>query len=93
MVGVNRFTAGETEPPPTFRLDPALEAQQIERIAKCAHHAAPCRGGTPAVRWSKPPAPATTPMPHILACSEAYVTVGEISDRLRTVFGEYQDRQ
>jgi methylmalonyl-CoA mutase N-terminal domain/subunit len=31
-------------------------------------------------------------MPHILACSEAYATVGEISDRLRAVFGEYQER-
>ena len=30
-------------------------------------------------------------MPHILACSEAYATVGEISDRLRAVFGEYQE--
>lgn len=31
-------------------------------------------------------------MPHILACAEAYATVGEISDRLRVVFGEYQVR-
>jgi methylmalonyl-CoA mutase N-terminal domain/subunit len=28
-------------------------------------------------------------MPHIVACAEAYATVGEISDRLRAVFGEY----
>jgi methylmalonyl-CoA mutase N-terminal domain/subunit len=31
-------------------------------------------------------------MPHILACAEAYATVGEISDRLRAVFGEYHER-
>ncbi len=31
-------------------------------------------------------------MPHILVCAEAYGTVGEISDRLRRVFGEYQER-
>jgi methylmalonyl-CoA mutase N-terminal domain/subunit len=31
-------------------------------------------------------------MPHILGCAESYATVGEISDRLRTVFGEYQER-
>jgi methylmalonyl-CoA mutase, N-terminal domain len=30
-------------------------------------------------------------MPHILACGEAYATVGEISDRLRAVFGEYRE--
>jgi methylmalonyl-CoA mutase N-terminal domain/subunit len=30
-------------------------------------------------------------MPHILASCEAKATVGEISDRLRKVFGEYKE--
>ena len=30
-------------------------------------------------------------MPHILSATEAYATVGEISDRLRAVFGEYRE--
>jgi methylmalonyl-CoA mutase N-terminal domain/subunit len=30
-------------------------------------------------------------MPAILAAVEAYATVGEISDTLRRVFGEYQE--
>ncbi len=30
-------------------------------------------------------------MPRILAAAEAYATVGEISDTLRRVFGEYRD--
>jgi len=30
-------------------------------------------------------------MPRIMACCEAYGTVGEISDRLRKVFGEYRE--
>jgi methylmalonyl-CoA mutase N-terminal domain/subunit len=30
-------------------------------------------------------------MPAILKAAEAYATVGEISGRLRTVFGEYRD--
>ncbi len=30
-------------------------------------------------------------MPHILGCAESHATVGEISDRLRAVFGEYQE--
>jgi len=30
-------------------------------------------------------------MPPILAACEAYATVGEISDRLRRVFGEYRE--
>jgi methylmalonyl-CoA mutase N-terminal domain/subunit len=31
----------------------------------------------------------TNLMPTILACVEAYATLGEISDVLRNVFGEY----
>jgi methylmalonyl-CoA mutase, N-terminal domain len=31
-------------------------------------------------------------MPRIMACCEAFVTVGEISDCLRGVFGEYNER-
>ncbi len=30
-------------------------------------------------------------MPRILAAVEAYATVGEISDAMREVFGEYQE--
>ena len=30
-------------------------------------------------------------MPHILTAVEAYATVGEISDTLRGVFGEYKE--
>ena len=30
-------------------------------------------------------------MPRILAAAQAYATVGEISDTLRGVFGEYRD--
>jgi methylmalonyl-CoA mutase N-terminal domain/subunit len=30
-------------------------------------------------------------MPRILACAETRATVGEISDRLRAVFGEYRE--
>jgi len=30
-------------------------------------------------------------MPHIVAAVEAYATVGEISDSMRKVFGEYKE--
>ena len=30
-------------------------------------------------------------LPRILDCVEAYVTVGEISNRLRSVWGEYRE--
>ncbi len=91
VVGVNRFEQDEKEPPATFRLDPELEKQQIARLRDlrasrdshslnarlCALEAAARSGDNL--------------LPHILACAEAYATVGEISDRLCAVFGEYRE--
>jgi methylmalonyl-CoA mutase N-terminal domain/subunit len=91
VVGVNRFQQQEKDPPPTFRIDPELEAQQVARLrAVRASRSAPLvveRLG----QLEKAARCADNLMPHILACSEACATVGEISDRLRTVFGEYQE--
>jgi methylmalonyl-CoA mutase N-terminal domain/subunit len=91
VVGVNKFHQDEPEAPTTFRLDPALEAQQIallrELRASRDARAVETRLSAleAAVRSSD------NLMPHILACAEAYGTVGEISDRLRAVFGEYKE--
>lgn len=91
VVGVNRFQQRETEPVPVFRFDPALERQQVERLrALRASRDAPSVNG----RLSALEQTARTDgnlMPHILAAAEANATVGEISDRLRAVFGEYKE--
>jgi len=92
VVGVNKFQQDEKESPTTFHLDPALEAQQIARLrelrASRDGHAVETR------LWALEAAARSSDnlMPHILACAEAYATVGEISDRLRAVFGEYKER-
>ena len=90
VVGVNRFQQDERTVP-TFRLDPALERSQVERLRevrasrsqplveeKLAALGQAARGGT-------------NLMPPIFDAAEAYATVGEISDRLRAVFGEYRE--
>jgi methylmalonyl-CoA mutase N-terminal domain/subunit len=91
VVGVNRFKQEEGETPAPFRLDPELEKRQIaglrELRASRDQSAIEDRLGAleGAARSSD------NLMPHILACAEAHVTVGEISDRLRSVFGEYRE--
>ena len=91
VVGVNQFKQAEGEAPAPFRLDPELEKQQIARLrelrASRDRTALEDRLGAleGAARSSD------NLMPHILACAEAHVTVGEISDRLRSVFGEYRE--
>ncbi|HWY48232.1 MAG TPA: methylmalonyl-CoA mutase family protein [Bryobacteraceae bacterium] len=92
VVGVNRFKQDAAEPLAAFRLDPELERQQIERLrqVRASRSAADVeqrlQGLDQAARGTE------NLMPHILGCAEAHATVGEISDRLRTVFGEYQER-
>jgi methylmalonyl-CoA mutase N-terminal domain/subunit len=92
VVGVNRFKQDAAEEPGGFRLDPELEKQQIERLRQVrASRSAAVVGGRlqgleQAARGNE------NLMPHILGCAEAHATVGEISDRLRAVFGEYQER-
>ncbi|MBV8570747.1 MAG: methylmalonyl-CoA mutase [Acidobacteriaceae bacterium] len=91
VVGVNKFQTGTAEPPQTFTLDPRLETQQIERLAAVRA----CRSRmnvTIALDGLETAARGTENlMPRILDCCRAYVTVGEISDRLRKVFGEYRE--
>jgi len=92
VVGVNRFEQAEKEAPTTFRLDPELEKQQVTRLRemRASRSAAPVEERLKALEQAA--LGSENLMPHILSCTEAYATVGEISDRLRRVFGEYQER-
>ncbi len=79
-------------PVPTLRIDPAVERAQVERLR--ALRAAPrrrARRKSPSPSSKTPPAPTDNLLPHILACVEALATVGEISHRLRRVWGEYRE--
>jgi len=91
VVGVNRFKQEENEAPRVFRLDPELESQQIARLREL--RASRSASAVDARLNALQQAARSTDnlMPHILECAEAYATVGEISDRLRAVFGEYQE--
>jgi methylmalonyl-CoA mutase, N-terminal domain len=91
VVGVNRFQI-EAEPTvPLLRIDPALEQAQVERVR--ALRARRDAQATEAALNKLEQAAATTEnlLPHILECVESYATVGEISNRLRRVWGEYRE--
>jgi methylmalonyl-CoA mutase N-terminal domain/subunit len=91
VVGVNRFQQAEGESPRIFRLDPELERQQVARLRELR---ASRSAGTVESRLNaleQAARSADNLMPYILSCAEAHATVGEISDRLRSVFGEYRE--
>jgi methylmalonyl-CoA mutase N-terminal domain/subunit len=91
IVGVNRFESDGNNPIPLHRLDPAVEASQVSALQqlKFAREKDVVRQALDALEKA-----ATGPenlMPPILRAVEAYATVGEISDRLRQVFGEHKE--
>lgn len=91
VVGVNKFTSDEPSEIPIFRLDPTIEATQIERLRdlrSSRSHEAWLKSQTALEQAARS---SDNLMPHILNAARAHSTVGEISDTLRRVFGEYRD--
>ena len=92
IVGVNRFQSEESGDVPVFRVNPAIERMQVESVAKL-------RASRDGAAWRRSIEGLETAarssenlMPKIVAAAEASATVGEVSDALRRVFGEYRDR-
>jgi methylmalonyl-CoA mutase, N-terminal domain len=89
VVGVNRFTIAEDSSVPVLKIDDELERQKIAGLQalKATRNST---GAEAALDRLEAAARSTDNlMPHIIAAVEAYATLGEISDRLRRVFGEY----
>jgi methylmalonyl-CoA mutase, N-terminal domain len=91
VVGVNRFEVEEEKPIPIQQIDPVLEPKQIERVRalRARRDAGPCKDALNKVEDAA--RTGENVMPRILAAVEAYATVGEISDAMRRVFGEYKE--
>jgi methylmalonyl-CoA mutase N-terminal domain/subunit len=91
VVGVNRFTLDEEKPIPIQRIDPALEEKQIERLRALRVRRDPQVWQAALKSVEDAARSSTNLMPHILVAVEANATVGEISDTMRRVFGEYKE--
>lgn len=90
IVGVNKFEINETNHPPLLKIDESIQKMQVEKlkalrakrdnesVAKCLHALKTAATGTENI------------MPFVLDAVEQYCTLGEISDTLRDVYGEYR---
>ncbi len=91
VVGVNRFQIEQEHAVPIQRIDPALEPKQIERLRALRAKRNP-ETWQAAIRAVEDTARSgENLMPRILAAVEANATVGEISDAMRKVYGEYKE--
>ena len=91
VVGVNRFSMDEEKSIPIQRIDPGLEQKQVERVRalRTKRAAGPWREALTQVEDAA--RSGANLMPKILEAVEANATVGEISDAMRRVFGEYKE--
>jgi methylmalonyl-CoA mutase N-terminal domain/subunit len=90
VVGVNRF--GEDRPPSIdlLAIDPETQTQQAAAVGRvrAARDGSAWRASLDAIRSAA--LGGSNLVPPIVAAVEAHSTLGEISDALRSVFGEYR---
>jgi methylmalonyl-CoA mutase, N-terminal domain len=91
VVGVNRFQQEGERAVPGFRLDPALERAQVEKLRQVRASRSQSVVEQKMAALERAARDGSNLMPPIVDAAEAYATVGEISDRLRGVFGEYRE--
>jgi len=91
VVGLNRFQSDEESHIKTLRVDPTVEKTQVERLRALRERRDSIATETTLVRLEEAARGTENVLPRILDCVEAQATVGEISNRLRTVWGEYRE--
>jgi methylmalonyl-CoA mutase N-terminal domain/subunit len=91
VVGVNRFMQESSGQVPIQRIDESLERKQIERLRalRAKRNQAEWNSAIEMIRDAA--RSGENLMPKIVNAVEAQATVGEISDAMRAVFGEYQE--
>jgi methylmalonyl-CoA mutase N-terminal domain/subunit len=91
VVGMNRFQNEAERAVKTLRVDPAVEKAQVERVQALRARRDALAVETSLRKLEEAAQGYENVLPRILDCVEALVTVGEISNRLRGVWGEYRE--
>jgi methylmalonyl-CoA mutase N-terminal domain/subunit len=95
VVGVNDFIAPSQENAartiPILRIDAEIERTQIARLNTLRARRDSARTKSALAELQRRAATTENLLPAILAAVESYATIGEISDALRRLFGEYQE--
>jgi methylmalonyl-CoA mutase, N-terminal domain len=91
IVGVNELVSSEERPIPLLRIDPAVERRQIERLQRVrkTRDQTAARRALDALRRATGEGGNT--MPVIVDAVRSRVTLGEICDVFRAVYGEYRE--
>jgi methylmalonyl-CoA mutase N-terminal domain/subunit len=92
VVGVNKFTSQQEGSPPVQAIDASVERGRVRALQEFRNSVN--RGAVQALlsRLADTARGEENLMPSIIECVRGGCTLGEISDALRGVFGEYQGR-
>ena len=92
VVGVNRYELENEPPPEILRIDPALETKQIERVQALRARRDANAASAALARLKEDAAHEDRNlMPPIVDAARAYVTMGEMCDALREVWGIWRE--
>jgi methylmalonyl-CoA mutase N-terminal domain/subunit len=92
IVGVNRYEQQEEQPIEILRIDPALEQKQIERVQAVRERRDAVAAEAALARLKEDAAhDDRNLMEPIMDASRAYVTMGEMCDALREVWGTWRE--
>lgn len=90
VVGVNKFHVEEDGQRDLLKVNPAVEAQQREKLAKLRSERDNVLVDNTLILLKEKASTDENLMPFILDAVKAYATLGEICNVLRGVFGEYE---
>ena len=89
IVGVNEFTVEEDQHDALHKIDLGLEKRQKEKVSAVRAERSQAAAQGALERVAQTGRDGGNLMPAILDAVRAYATLGEISDAMREVFGEY----
>jgi methylmalonyl-CoA mutase N-terminal domain/subunit len=91
VVGVNKFVEEGEVAAPRLRIDPLLEAKQAEKVREFRKQRDGAASGRALLGVTAAAKGTDNLMPPLMQAVQAGATLGEISDALRDVFGEYRE--
>jgi methylmalonyl-CoA mutase N-terminal domain/subunit len=91
VVGVNRFQDEAGATPPLQRIDPEGERRQVDALRRVRADRDPATWAATLTRLEEAARGDDNLMPALIEAVRAHATVGEISDRLRVVWGEHRE--
>src|SRR5579871_1748584 len=91
IVGVNGYQMDEEVKVPTLYVDPAKEKIHLDRLNRVRRERDQSRATASLDALRRAAEGSENLMPHLIDCSNAYATMGEMMGVFREVFGEYME--